>query len=259
MAPSPPREDPITFPASSPPSDPGHSAALIFLHGLGDSAFGFSGIASQFQNANKLPHMRWLFANAVENRDAMQQAWYTPSSLSPFPSSRPELDDEEDEAGMLESVAYIVGLIDGLVAEGVPAGRIVLAGFSQGAAMSLLTALISPRHSGRLAGVAALSGYLPIEKRIQALRAAAGLPETVGEMPVFVARGTKDMLVPRRYLRICVDALAELGMRERKSEEEGSGDGVLEVHEYEGMGHGTSGVELRDLCMWLEKVVPPLE
>ena len=59
--------------------------------------------------------MKWIFPNALEHRNAMQTTWYTPTPLLPFPSSRPELNNPEDEDGMKFSVAYIATLIDDLV------------------------------------------------------------------------------------------------------------------------------------------------
>ena len=82
--------------------------------------------------------MKWIFPNALEHRNAMQTAWYTLTPLSPFPSSRPELNNLEDKDGMKFSIAYIVTLIDDLVSQGIPETHIVLSGFSQGCAMTLL-------------------------------------------------------------------------------------------------------------------------
>jgi len=186
-------------------------------------------IADQFQAANKLPHMQWIFPHALENRDAMQPAWYAPTGLSPFPSSRPELDDPEDEDGMKASMAYIESLIDDLVAKGTPPQRIVLGGFSQGCAMTLLTGLTSSKYAGKLAGLAGLSGYLPLAEKTQQFRAEAGLPETAGDVPVFLVRGTKDVLIPKRYMRICLETLGKVGVSEES----------LEVHEYD-IGHVVS-------------------
>lgn len=178
----------------------------------------------------------------------MQQAWYTPSRLSPFPPSRPELEDEEDAEGMRASMQYIVSLIDEQVSKGIPENRIVLSGFSQGCAMTLLTGLTS-NYAGRLAGLAGLMGYLPLPDKIQEMRADGGLPAEVGAVSVFLARGTKDMLVPRRYYSAALQKLKELGLK----------DDHIEAREYEGMGHTAGGAVLRDLCAWLEKVIPPLE
>ncbi len=192
--------------------------------------------------------MQWIFPNAPENRDAMEQAWFTPSQLSPFPSSRPELDDPEDEDGMKQSLAYVTTLIDDLVSQGVPTNRIVVGGFSQGCAMTFLTGLLS-KYSGKLAGLVGLAGYLPLAEKIKELRAEAELPQEVGHVPVFLMRGSKDMLVPRRYYSMCIARLKELGVSED----------LLELHEYEGLGHSASGAVFRDMCAWLEKIVPPLE
>ena len=113
-------------------------------------------VADQFQKGGKLTFMNWIIPNALENRDALSTAWYTPTAFSPFAPNRPELDEDEDEKGMLESVAYIESLIDACVNKGIPPERIVLGGFSQGCAMSLLTDFTSSKYSGRLAGVVGL-------------------------------------------------------------------------------------------------------
>lgn len=241
------------------------SAVFIFVHGLGDDADGLArqcptfccdfahnapAIARQFKAANKLPHMIWVLPNANHNHDLMSTAWYMPTKLSPFPPSRPELEDDEDEVGIKSSIEYLVSLIDEFVAKGVPEKRIVLGGFSQGHAMAFLTGLISSKYAGKLAGLVGLSGYLPLNERISKLREEAGLPEKVDDdVQVFVARGTRDMLVPKRYQTLCTNKLLNCGVKEEH----------LRVKEYEGMGHIMGGAELRDLCTWLEKVLPPLD
>jgi predicted esterase len=194
--------------------------------------------------------MSWILPNALENRDAMQTAWYMPTPLSPYPSSRPELDDEEDEAGMKSSVTYLVSLIDDLVEQGMPEKRIVLGGFSQGCAMTLLTGLTSSKYTGKLGGLVGLSGYLPLADGIPALREAAGLAKHVDDdVDVLLARGTRDMLVPKRHFRICYETLFGLGMKQEK----------VVVKEYEGLGHTVGGAMMRDMCEFLERVVPALE
>jgi predicted esterase len=180
----------------------------------------------------------------------MQTAWYTPTPLSPYPSSRPELDDEEDEAGMKSSMTYLVSLINNLVEQGMPEKRIVLGGFSQGCAMTLLTGLTSSKYAGKLGGLVGLSGYLPLADRIPALREAAGLAKHVeDDVGMLLARGTRDMLVPKRHFRICYETLFGLGMKQEK----------VVVKEYEGLGHTVGGAMMRDMCEFLERVVPALE
>jgi lysophospholipase-1 len=164
--------------------------------------------------------MTWVLPNALENNDVATTAWYLPTSLSPYPPSRPELEDDEDEEGMMATVKYLTTLIDDLVQQGIPEKRIVLGGFSQGHAMSL-----------------------------PALREEAGLPKKINdEVEVFLARGTGDRLVPKRYHRLCFERLYELGVSEERTT----------VREYEGLGHSVSPAELRDMCAWLEQVVPQL-
>lgn len=179
----------------------------------------------------------------------MQQAWYAPIGLPSTAPSRPELADPEDEEGMLRTVRYVEGVIDKVVASGVPEKRIILGGFSQGHAITLLTAVLS-NYGEKLAGLVALSGYLPIVDRIDELRAEVGLGQKVsGNVPIFIVRGKADIAIPRRYMTMQIDKLKELGYT----------DDNLELHEYEGLRHTTSGQELRDICVWLEKVVPPVD
>ncbi|KAJ6274059.1 acyl-protein thioesterase [Bipolaris maydis] len=187
----PKRTPPIIIPPAIPPSDPSKSSAIIFIHGL--------------------------------NHDLTTTAWYLPTRLPPYPPSRPELEDDEDQEGRMASVDYIPSLFDDLVVQGVPAKRIVVVCFSQGHAMALLTGLVS-KYSGRLGGLFELSGYLPLADRIPTLREKAGLLKDVNDE---------------------VERLFGLGIKEEKTT----------IKEYENMGHIMSGAELRDLCAWLEKTL----
>lgn len=87
--------------------------------------------------------MTWVLPNALHNHDLATTAWYTPTSSSSYPTSRPELLEDEDRDGIMDTVAYITTLVDDLVAQGVPEKKIVVGGFSQGHAMALLVGLIS--------------------------------------------------------------------------------------------------------------------
>lgn len=244
----PQRTPPIIIRPSVPPNDPAKSSAIIFIHGLGDDATGIESIVRQFQSARKLPHTTWVLPNALENHDLAATAWYLPTRLSPYPSSRPELEEEEDEQGIMDTIDYIKSLIDDLVAQGISERRIVVGGFSQGHAIALLTGLTS-KYSERLGGLFGLSGYLPLSDRIPTLRDKIGLPKELrGEVDIFLARGVGDRLVPKRCHRLCHERLFELGIKEEKTT----------IKEYEGMGHVMSGAELRDLCAWLERVLPEI-
>ncbi|KAF2433436.1 acyl-protein thioesterase 1 [Tothia fuscella] len=235
--------------ASSPPSNPAHGAAIVFLHGFGDEPSNWASVADQFQAANKLPYLQWVIPAAPNNRDAMDTAWYIPSRLTPFPASRPELEDDEDEDGILQAKDYIVTLIDDLVAKGLPSNRIILAGFSQGHAMTLLTGLAS-KYADQLGGLVCLSGYMPLADKINNMRAMAGLPKPPAtQVPMFIVRGKKDFLVPKRYMQMQLEKLEEIGVDLER----------VEVHEYDSLGHQVVPEELFALIKWLEKAVPVIE
>ena len=114
-------------------------------------------------------------------------------------------------------------------ARGIPASRIVLAGFSQGCAMALLTGL---RHAERLAGIVGLSGYLPLAATLEAERSAANR-----DVPIFLAHGRQDPVISYARGVASRDALKALGH-------------AVDWHEYP-IEHTVSIDELRDLERWL--------
>lgn len=183
----------------------------------------------------------------------MDTAWFIPNELSRITPSSPEDAPEEDEEGMLETVTYLDSIVDACVEARFSLNRIVLGGFSQGCAMSLLTHLTSPKYSGKLAGISGLLGYLPLcdeKMRIQELRESRGLPaKLTSSTPLFLCRGTRDPLIPKRPFTYTLKTLMDLG----------TDDSAMQVREYEGLVHTINGAVLRDLCAWLEKVLPALE
>jgi phospholipase/carboxylesterase len=141
----------------------------------------------------------------------------------------------EDEAGVRASQAQIEALVAREKARGMAAGRIVLAGFSQGGAMALHTGL---RHAERLAGILALSCFLPLAERLATEASPANR-----DAPIFLAHGTHDPLIP---LARAQRARAVL---------EGLGYGV-QWHEYR-MPHAVCGEEIVDIARWLRDVLGP--
>jgi len=213
------------------------------------SLMAFIDLANQIHLAKKFLHVKWIFPNAPINRDAMAQAWYYPRPFSPIPVPRHEKDpspeeeeEKDDETGMMASVDYICGLIDKEVADGmVPLDRIVLGGFSQGCAISLLVALRS-RYAGKLRGIIGLSGYLPLAQTVgRVLDAQKDLQEQPTQY--LLLHGTRDQMVPRRIFSSYTSKM-----------EEWFGVNVVSKL-YEGLGHTTSGIEVRELCEWLEKLL----
>ncbi|MDZ4098411.1 MAG: alpha/beta hydrolase-fold protein, partial [Methylophilaceae bacterium] len=129
------------------------NASIIWLHGLGADGYDFEPIAA----ALNLPNIRFIFPHApyrniTLNNGYEMRAWYDLYGLS--------LDSQQDEMGIRQSQSEIEALISVEESRGVRPERIVLAGFSQGGAIALHTAL---RHTERLAGILALSTYLPLK------------------------------------------------------------------------------------------------
>lgn len=125
--------------------------------------------------------------------------WYDIKSLSTLQ------DRDEDEAGILKSRDYFHSLIDAEVAKGIPANRIVIGGFSQGGAMSLLS---GTTYKEQLGGIFGLSCYLLLQKRIKEL-----IPESSPNQktPIFMGHGDSDQVVAHRYGKMSSDALKEMG------------------------------------------------
>jgi len=154
-------------------------------------------------------------------------------------------DTVEDEAGMLQSAAAINRLISTEVESGTDASRIVLGGFSQGATMSLLSGLSG--HN-RLAGIAVLSGWLPLRDKFLAL--ASPLASTI---PVFWGHISDDPLVRPDHIQASMKILTSLGMPFSTPGDECRG---LTYNVYNGMRHETNEKELDDLKDWIKKAIP---
>ena len=130
-------------------------ATILIMHGLGADGRDFVPIAQQMDLSSVGP-VRYLFPNAPTipvtiNGGYVMPAWYDILAA--------DLVKREDQAGLRQSQAQIEELIANEKARGIPANRIVVAGFSQGCAMSLMVGL---RHSETLAGIVGMSGYLPL-------------------------------------------------------------------------------------------------
>jgi len=210
---------------------PHPTAAVIVMHGLGADGNDFVPIASELDLSSVGP-VRFVFPNApvipvTINGGYQMPAWYDIAVA--------DLVVREDEAGLRRSQAAIEALIANEKARGIPAGRIVVAGFSQGCAMALMTGL---RHTERLAGIVGLSGYLPIAATTAAERHAAN-----HETPVFLAHGRQDPVVPIARALQSRDALAALGH-------------AVEWHEYP-MAHSVCMEEIADLNRFLLRVLAP--
>lgn len=174
--------------------------AVIWMHGLGADGSDFEPIVP-YLGLNPSVSVRFVFPNAPQipvtcNGGFVMPAWYDIISLSA--DSR-----EIDEAGLLASRDTVAGLIEREVAHGIPADHIFLAGFSQGGAVAYLTGL---SHKAALAGIIALSTYMPSPSQAAQLATLASRPT-----PLFIAHGTHDDVVSLKLGEIARNTVAELG------------------------------------------------
>ena len=179
-------------------------AAVIWLHGLGADAHDFEPVVPELRLPASTP-VRFIFPNASQrpvtiNMGMRMRAWYDILQMGGGP---------EDEAGIRESQGLLEKLISAQQQKGIPARKIVLAGFSQGGAIALQAAL---RHAERLAGVMALSTYLPLQGKLQQERNPMN-----NDLPVLMAHQaflrSDDPHGPRHAIaRLAADARLPGGM-----------------------------------------------
>ncbi|HEY4081886.1 MAG TPA: alpha/beta hydrolase [Burkholderiaceae bacterium] len=208
---------------------PNPVASIIVLHGLGADGNDFVPIAQELDLSSVGP-IRYVFPHApvrpvTVNGGYKMRAWYDILGV--------DLVRREDEAGLRESQAQIEGLIEREVGRGIAPERIVLMGFSQGCAMTLMTGL---RHAQKLAGLVGLSGYLPLLDKIEAERNPAN-----AATPIFMAHGLQDPIVPIARAQASREALQALGYN-------------IEWHDYP-MPHSVCAEEVEALGSWLSKVL----
>lgn len=247
------QREPVVLPPLKPSSDASQKSTVIFLHGLGDDGRGTGyGLAQQFQIYEKLPHTKWVLPTANIDPAVGQRCWYKPHDLpSPLKPRVPghddnedaqEADEEEDEAGILKTVEYIDSLVAAEVEDGVEPGRIVVGGFSQGCAVSMIWGL-KGEWRDKVGGVFGLSGYFPKIKAV--------MPSQTGTEPKdgkhasrwFFGHGLADQLISTSLF-----AQGQKRLQDYVSREE------IEGHVYEELGHDVGGGEIRDFWLWLKKV-----
>lgn len=210
------------------PAGATHSS-VIWMHGLGADARDFEPIVPELNLPAELG-VRFVFPNApirpvTVNGGMRMRAWYDVLTM--------DLPRREDPDGVYASERAINALLEREKQRGVSADRIVLAGFSQGGAMALHTGL---RYPDRLAGILALSCYIPLTSKLNDERRPANQPT-----PIFMAHGDYDAVIPMRYGQQSAELLKNLGYR-------------VEWQDY-GMGHEVCWEEIRDVAKWLGRVL----
>jgi phospholipase/carboxylesterase len=208
---------------------PRPTAAVIWLHGLGADGYDFEPIVPEL-DLPAAPAVRFVFPHApmrpiTINGGAVMRGWYDVMSLEGV--------RREDDAGVRASQASVEELIARELARGVPAARLILAGFSQGGAIALQTGL---RHRERLAGIMALSTYLPLAATLAAEASAANR-----DVPIFMAHGRDDGLIAIERATLSRETLRAAGYK-------------LEWHDY-AMEHAVCREEIEDIAAWLRRVL----
>ena len=214
-------------------SDGPVGASVIVLHGLGADGQDFVPVVEAL-DLTPAGAVRFVLPSApvrpvTINGGYRMRAWY---DIHPAPAN-PAQPRREDEAGLLASCALIQQLIDREVRRGVPSDRIVLMGFSQGCAMTLLAGLLAPAP---LAGLAGLSGYLPLAGRFSAERV-----DLQRAVPVFLAHGEHDDIVTPDRGMAARDTLQSMGI-------------AVDWRSYP-MGHEVCMPEIEALNQWLLRVL----
>jgi phospholipase/carboxylesterase len=214
-------------------SAPNPTAAVIWMHGLGASGDDFAGLYPEL-DLSGCPSIRFVFPHAPQipvtvNGGYVMPAWYDifGTELGAGAIKR------EDDAGIRISQAAIEALIAREVSRGIQSKHIVLAGFSQGCAMALHTGL---RQKIKLAGIMALSGYLPLASLLER---EASLDNQA--TPIFMAHGLSDPVVILSRAQASRDQLTALGYR-------------VEWHEYP-MPHSVHPREVADISAFLRRVL----
>jgi len=205
------------------------TASVIWLHGLGADGHDFEPIVAEL-GESVTRDVRYVFPHAPRipvtiNGGMVMRAWYDISDT--------DLSNRADEDGVRGSAGILEGLIEGELEKGLPSTRILLAGFSQGGAIALHTGL---RYDKPLAGIMALSTYLPLEQSV-----VAEINEANRDISIFLAHGSQDPVIPLVLSEHSRHVLASLGYR-------------LQCHTYP-MPHSVCPEEIRDIRIWLEKVL----
>jgi len=205
-------------------------AAVIWLHGLGADGYDFEPIVADLVARGAARAVRFVFPHApvrpvTLNGGARMRAWYDILAL--------DRDSAQDEAGVRASEQTVRELIERELARGITSEHIVLAGFSQGGAMALFTATRLPM---KLAGVLALSCYLPLASRFERERHSAN-----NATPIFLAHGTADPIVDPAFAEGTRELLEEAGY-------------PVEWHTYP-MGHAVCAEEIAAIAQFLQRML----
>lgn len=202
--------------------------AIIWLHGLGATADDFVPVLPYLQ-LPATPAIRFIFPQAPDRPITMNGGYVMPGW---YDIKGSDLSDKEDLVGITESQRMLTALIDEQVAKGIPTKNIIIVGFSQGGAVAYYTGL---RLAQKIAGILALSTYLPFASQAKSEHSAANLGT-----PIMAMHGLSDGVVPIGMGRVSADAVAALGYR-------------VEWRDYP-MEHSVIPEQLVDIGRWISRI-----
>ncbi|TCV85337.1 alpha/beta hydrolase [Sulfurirhabdus autotrophica] len=205
------------------------SASIIWLHGLGADGHDFESIVGELSLPDDLS-VRFILPHAPSMAVTINNGYVMPAWYDIF---HPDLTTSEDEAGIRQTQKAIEKLIQRETDRGIFSERIILAGFSQGGAIALHTGL---RYADRLAGILALSTYIPLQSTF-----ANEASRTNGHLPIFMAHGSADTVIPITKAVASKNLLLENHYN-------------VEWHEY-AMAHSLCQEEVSDINDWLISVL----
>ncbi|KXT00262.1 hypothetical protein AC578_1227 [Pseudocercospora eumusae] len=215
-----------------------HTSTVIVAHGLGDSGAGWYFLAEEFRRKSLFPETKFVFPNAPNipitvNGGMSMPGWYDIADFGDLANR------SEDEAGILRSQKVFHTLIEDEIKAGIPTERIVLGGFSQGGAMSLMAGITNPT---KLGGIFGLSCYLVLQGKIREL-----VPKDSPnqQTPIFMGHGDADPVVRYAWGKATADTLKEWGWN-------------VDFRTYKNLPHSAAPQEIQDLAQYLQKQIPDL-
>ncbi|KAK3671501.1 hypothetical protein LTR78_008600 [Recurvomyces mirabilis] len=216
-----------------------HTSTVIVAHGLGDSGAGWMFLAEQWRMKDKFPETKFILPNAPQipitiNMGMRMPGWYDIADFSSLAETR-----SEDETGIMRSQKVFHTLIEEEIKAGIPSERIVLGGFSQGGAMSLLAGVTNPT---KLGGIFGLSCYLLLREKVQSLVPAENPNKAT---PIFMGHGDADPVVRYTWGQQTAAKLKEWGWN-------------VDFRTYRGLPHSAAPEEIDDLERYLNERIPPL-
>ncbi|OAA43692.1 lysophospholipase [Metarhizium rileyi] len=212
-----------------------HTATIIFAHGLGDTGYGWADAVEIWKKRPAMSGIKFILPHAPEipitmNGGMPMPGWFNIRAL--------KKGVDEDSQGILQSREYFHGLIQQEIKDGIPSDRIVLGGFSQGGAMSILAGLTAPVKIG---GIVGLSSWLPLSQKFKEYIPEGNINK---DTPIFMGHGDDDPLVLYSLAKDSEITLKSMGY------------GVT-FKTYRGMLHTACLEEMNDVADFLHGRLPP--